>query len=276
MSNIRRIGLGTVQFGLPYGISNKIGQPDKNTVHEVLDLARANDISLLDTASAYGTAELLLGQLGTTGFRIVSKYTPPESNISIDEQLHTSLEMMQCESLYGYLSHRPQNLLRHPEQWDALKHLQDEGFVKKIGFSLNEPAELDALLEAGFHPDLIQIPVNYFDRRFIPYFDNLKSINTEIHARSVYLQGLFFLNDFPDRFKPVENVIRQLQQQITRLPAALLNFVLSDARIDQVVIGVQNKNQLQDVISDLDHSEILPELHLTISEDILMPSKWSH
>jgi aryl-alcohol dehydrogenase-like predicted oxidoreductase len=276
LSKISRIGLGTVQFGLPYGISNKTGQPDRNTVLEVLDLARSHDISLLDTASAYGTAELLLGQLGTAGFRIVSKYTPPESNISIDEQLHTSLEMMQCESLYGYLSHRPQNLLHHPEQWDSLKHLKDEGFVNKIGFSLNEPAELDALLEAGFQPDLIQLPVNYFDRRFLPYFDDLKSNNTEIHARSVYLQGLFFLKDFPDRFKPVEHVIRQLQNEVSRLPAALLNFVLSDSRIDQVVIGVQNKDHLLDVISDLDQSENLPELNLSISDDILMPSKWSH
>ncbi len=276
MSRISRIGLGTVQFGLPYGISNKTGQPDKNTVLEVLDLARSHDISLLDTASAYGTAELLLGQLGTTGFRIVSKYTPPESNISIDEQLHTSLEMMQCESLYGYLSHRPQNLLRHPEQWDALKNLQNEGFVKKIGFSLNEPAELDALLEAGFQPDLIQLPVNYFDRRFLPYFDDLKSNNTEIHARSIYLQGLFFLNEFSDRFNPVEDVIRNLQAEVSRLPAALLNFVLSDSRIDQVVIGVQNKDQLLDVINDLDQSENLPELNLSISDEILMPSKWSH
>jgi aryl-alcohol dehydrogenase-like predicted oxidoreductase len=276
LSRISRIGLGTVQFGLPYGISNKTGQPDKNTVLEVLDLARSHDISLLDTASAYGTAELLLGQLGTTGFRIVSKYTPPESNISIDEQLHTSLEMMQCESLYGYLSHRPQNLLRHPEQWDALKNLKNEGFVKKIGFSLNEPAELDALLEAGFQPDLIQLPVNYFDRRFLPYFDDLKSNNTEIHARSIYLQGLFFLNEFSDRFNPVEDVIRNLQAEVSRLPAALLNFVLSDSRIDQVVIGVQNNDQLLDVISDLDQSENLPELNLSISDDILMPSKWSH
>lgn len=276
MSKFSRIGLGTVQFGLPYGISNKTGQPDKNTVLEVLDLARSHDISLLDTASAYGTAELLLGQLGTTGFRIVSKYTPPESNISIDEQLHTSLEMMQCESLYGYLSHRPQNLLRHPEQWDALKNLQNEGFVKKIGFSLNEPAELDALLEAGFQPDLIQLPLNYFDRRFLPYFDDLKSNNTEIHARSVYLQGLFFLKNFSDRFNPVEDVIRHLQVEVSRLPAALLNFVLSDSRIDQVVIGVQNKDQLLDVINDLDQSENLPELNLSISDEILMPSKWSH
>lgn len=265
-----------MQFGLPYGISNKTGQPDKNTVLEVLDLARSHDISLLDTASAYGTAELLLGQLGTTGFRIVSKYTPPESYISIDEQLHTSLEMMQCESLYGYLSHRPQNLLRHPEQWDALKNLQNEGFVKKIGFSLNEPAELDALLEAGFQPDLIQLPLNYFDRRFLPYFDDLKSNNTEIHARSVYLQGLFFLKNFSDRFNPVEDVIRHLQVEVSRLPAALLNFVLSDSRIDQVVIGVQNKDQLLDVINDLDQSENLPELNLSISDEILMPSKWSH
>lgn len=276
MSKFSRIGLGTVQFGLPYGISNKTGQPDKNTVLEVLDLARSHDISLLDTASAYGTAELLLGQLGTTGFRIVSKYTPPESYISIDEQLHTSLEMMQCESLYGYLSHRPQNLLRHPEQWDALKNLQNEGFVKKIGFSLNEPAELDALLEAGFQPDLIQLPVNYFDRRFLPYFDDLKSNNTEIHARSVYLQGLFFLKKFSDRFNPVEDVIRNLQAEVSRLPAALLDFVISDSRIDQVVIGVQNKDQLLDVISDLDQSENLPELNLSISDEILMPSKWSH
>lgn len=276
MNNTSRLGLGTVQFGLPYGISNRLGQPDKQTVAEILDLARGYGMELLDTASAYGTAELVLGSIGVSDFKVVSKYMPPESYMSIDEQLHNSLEMLKCDSLYGYLSHRPQNILKRPEQWEALQQLKSDGFVQKIGYSLNEPAELDALLELGMIPDLIQVPVNYLDRRFIPYFDDLKASGTEIHARSVFLQGLFFLKEFTQRFDPVKDIITGLQASIGNLPASLLNYVLVDPRIDHVVIGIQNPDQLADIIQGLDQTEPLPELTITISDDIVMPSKWSH
>jgi len=271
-----RIGLGTVQFGLPYGISNHTGQPDKATVRSVLDLALRNEISLLDTASAYGTAELVLGELGSDGFQIVSKYMPPESNVSIVEQLHSTLEILKHDSLFGYLSHRPQNLLKHPEQWDVLSEQKSAGFIQKIGYSLNHPAELDLLLGAGLIPDLVQIPVNYFDRRFVPYFETLKSHGTEIHARSTYLQGLFFLRDFPQRFTPIAPVVRELQASISNLPAALLAHVLNYKHIDKVIIGVQNPAQLSDVLDALGSAEALPEFSEQLPDEILMPSKWSH
>lgn len=271
-----RIGLGTVQFGLPYGIANRTGQPDKHTVKSVLNLAMDNEISLLDTATAYGTAELVLGELGTDGFQIVSKYMPPESNVSIVEQLHNTLGILNHDLLYGYLSHRPQNLLKHPEQWEVLNEQKSAGFIQKIGYSLNEPSELDQLLEAGLIPDLVQIPVNYFDRRFEPYFEILKSHGTEIHARSAYLQGLFFLRDFPERFTPIASVVKDLQASISNLPAALLAHVLNYNHIDKVIIGVQNPSQLTDVLESLDSAEPLPEFTLQLSDDILMPSKWSH
>lgn len=271
-----RIGLGTVQFGLPYGIANRTGQPDKHIVKSVLNLALRNEISLLDTASAYGTAELVLGELGTDGFLIVSKYMPPESNVSIVEQLHSTLETLRHDSLYGYLSHRPQNLLKHPEQWEVLNEQKSAGFIHKIGYSLNEPSELEQLLEAGMVPDLIQIPVNYFDRRFVPFFETLNSHGTEIHARSAYLQGLFFLRDFPERFTPIAPVVRELQDSISNLPAALLAHVLNYNHIDKVIIGVQNPTQLSDVLESLESAEPLPEFSMHLSDDILMPSKWSH
>jgi aryl-alcohol dehydrogenase-like predicted oxidoreductase len=265
-----------VQFGLPYGIANRTGQPDKSTVKSVLELALNNDISLLDTASAYGTAELVLGELGTDGFQIVSKYMPPESNVSIVEQLHSTLETLRHDSLYGYLSHRPQNLLKHPEQWEVLNEQKEAGFIRNIGYSLNEPAELDLLLEAGMIPDLVQIPVNYFDRRFVPYFETLKSLGTQIHARSAYLQGLFFLRDFPERFTPIAPIVRALQENTEHLPAALLAHVMSHANIDKVLIGVQNPAQLTDVLNSLDTAEKLPDFNEQLPDDILMPSKWSH
>jgi aryl-alcohol dehydrogenase-like predicted oxidoreductase len=271
-----RIGLGTVQFGLPYGIANRTGQPDKHTVKSVLELALRNDISVLDTASAYGTAELVLGELGTDGFHVVSKYMPPESNVSIEEQLHNTLEILKHNSLFGYLSHRPQNLLKHPEQWEVLNEQKSEGFIHKIGYSLNEPSELDQLLEAGMIPDLVQIPVNYFDRRFVPYFESLKSLGTEIHARSAYLQGLFFLRNFPERFNPIAPIVRELQTSISHLPAALLAHVLDYKHIDKVIIGVQNPAQLSDVLESLDDAKSLPEFTEHLPDDILMPSKWSH
>ena len=82
-----KLGLGTVQFGLPYGISNANGQTSAEEVKAILQAAAQHGISLLDTASAYGNAEAVLGKNDLRNFRIVSKYITPVAENSIEQQL---------------------------------------------------------------------------------------------------------------------------------------------------------------------------------------------
>lgn len=269
-----KVGLGTVQFGLPYGISNKAGQTDSIEVTKILKTAKTYKIQVLDSASAYGNSEDVLGQNDLSSFKMVSKFMP-DSMEDISNQLETSLEKLGIQKLHGYLAHRPLNILENPAQWDKLLEFKSKSKVDKIGFSLNEPMELEQLIDKGYIPDLIQVPYNYFDRRFEPYIKDLKKEGCEIHTRSAFLQGLFFMNPnrLDDFFEEVKLPISQLQKK-EFLNGALLKFAVQQPFIDRVIIGVETNKQLVENLTNLELASILPELQYKINENILIPSRW--
>jgi|25_taG_2_1085351.scaffolds.fasta_scaffold00143_29 aryl-alcohol dehydrogenase-like predicted oxidoreductase len=275
MVNRDKIGLGTVQFGLPYGISNKHGQTAKEEVVKILDTAKSYNIKVLDSASAYGSSEDVLGQNELSYFKMVSKFMPPSKEEGISVQLNQSLKKLGLKSFYGYLAHRPMDIIDHPEHWEELQRFKVEAKVVKIGFSLNELLELERLLGKGYYPDLVQVPYNYFDRRFETVIKELKSRGCEIHTRSAFLQGLFFMNphELDEFFDEVKPLIAQLHEKLP-LNGALLKFVLDKPFIDRVIIGVEDESQLLQNIESLENAPDLPELENKIADDILIPSKW--
>ena len=271
-----KLGLGTVQFGIPYGINNVAGKTSENEVKEILNYASLNEIECIDTASAYGNAEDVIGKNDLSNFKVVSKFMPPVGGDSVSKQLNESLTKLKIGSLYGYIAHRPLVLLNDSNCWEELELLKKEGLVKKIGFSLNEVSELETLLEHGLIPDLIQVPYNYFDSRFEKQMISLKNNGCEIHTRSTFLQGLFFsdtdkLSTYFDEVKPIINL---LQKNINYLSASLLNYVLRKNFIDKVIVGVENVSQLKQNIETLISAEMLPVNAFSVSENILMPAKW--
>ncbi|MBS1514068.1 MAG: aldo/keto reductase [Bacteroidetes bacterium] len=271
-----KVGLGTVQFGLDYGISNKSGRTNSEEVSKILQYASENDIDTLDTASAYGEAEKILGENNLGGFRVISKFMPPNEKETIKVQLQQSLEKLKQKNIYGYLAHRPMDVLENPNQWDELLKAKEEKLVTKIGFSLNKPEELTKLLEKNFIPDLIQVPYNYFDNRFQEQMIDLHSKGCEIHTRSAFLQGLFFMESesLSSHFDEVKPEIKNLQNSIKNLSGSLLKFVCDCSYIDRVIIGVENLSQLKDNLNGISTAENLPVITKNISENILMPSLW--
>jgi len=273
---LNKIGIGTVQFGTDYGISNSNGQTTLEEVEEIIHYAKENNIHYLDTAYAYGNAEEVLGQFELSDFRIISKYIPQDSMQSYD-QFEATLNRLNQNSLYGYMAHRPLDLIKNNKKnWKILLNLKSNKRVKKIGGSFNCIEELEQVLEAGIELDVIQVPYNYFDRRFEKSMIVLKSTGCEIHTRSAFLQGLFFcdvetLNPFFEEIKPL---LRQIQT-CQNLSGQLLKFVLEKNFVDVVNIGVNNLKQLKQNIENIqDVDSTLPQLENRIRTEILTPSKW--
>lgn len=273
-----KLGLGSVQFGIPYGISNTDGQTTPAEVGEILSVASINGINTIDTASSYGNAESVLGENRLDNFQIVSKYMNPPRGVLIEKQLLKTLSDLRVNSLYGYLAHQPIEILNSPAQWEELKTFQLKKLVKKIGFSLNRPEELDTLLNKGYIPDIIQVPFNYLDNRFETMMNMLKQKECEIHTRSVFLQGLFFRDpcNLPRYFDLVKPVLSKLQSLELFLPGALLSFVAEKSFIDKVILGVENKQQFLQNLSAMETGVkyALPVLEDFIPENILTPSNW--
>jgi aryl-alcohol dehydrogenase-like predicted oxidoreductase len=277
MSLIHKIGLGSVQFGLNYGISNFNGQTPINEVKKILNFAQANNIQLIDTASAYGDSERVIGELNENRFKIVSKFLPPKLDESITIQFQETLDKLQTKSIFGYLAHRPLNLLENTLIWKELIELKAQNKIEKIGFSLNQPEEYFALKKVGLLPDLVQVPFNYFDHRFLKIIIELKERGCEVHTRSTFLQGLFFMdpNQLSDHFNEVKSTLIDLQNKHNnQLNGVLMKHVLENEFIDKVILGTENLNQLKNNINALESAPNIDHFNFHFSDSILVPSNW--
>ncbi|MHA8095473.1 aldo/keto reductase [Aquirufa lenticrescens] len=277
MLDFSRIGIGSVQFGLDYGISNKNGKPSQKEIALILDSASDLGINLIDTANSYGNSEIIIGRFNNARFDCVTKFLPELSNGSIEYQLNQSLNNLKSKSLYGLLAHRPYDLVQNPLQWDKLNELKKKGKVKKIGFSFSSPEEFYEISAKSFLPDIVQLPYNYFDNRFENIIKDLKSSGCEIHSRSTFMQGLFFMNveDLPTFFDEVKPAIRLLQETYKGTVASvLLKYVLNNKNIDKIVVGVQSKFELEQMVHSIDISSKLNRLEFTVDNSILQPSLW--
>lgn len=264
-----KLGLGTVQFGLNYGISNKIGKIPQAEVAQILKKAREK-IDFLDTAFHYGESEAVLGSVLDRGssFKMITKTRQFKKGVIarqdaevLKSDFQNSLKLLKQESVYGLLMHRPDDLssdlLAENAEWlfDALLELKSSGRVKKIGISIYTPEQGARILER-FPVDLIQLPLNWLDQRFLEngFLARLKTRGIEIHARSVFLQGLLLmdpdtLSDFFDPFKAHLQACRDRFQKagLSRLEAAL-QFVLGQKNMDGLVFSVTSVRELEEIL----------------------------
>jgi aryl-alcohol dehydrogenase-like predicted oxidoreductase len=276
MNPISKIGLGTVQFGIPYGISNQLGQTPEVEVTSILKYAKETGIDVLDTASAYGASEKVLGKNNLHSFKVVSKFILQENGKNLSAQLNETLESLNLTSIYGYLAHRPMDIVNNPKIWDALNEYKGKGIIKKTGFSFNEVNEIERVLSKNIIPDIVQVPFNYLDNRFQPYMIDLKQKGCEIHTRSPFLQGLFFMNtnNLSSFFDDIKPILNQLQQFGDELPGMLMNFCIGKPFVDKVIFGVNTLEQLKDNLKNILNANNLPLIAKKVSEIILIPSKW--
>lgn len=252
--NLSKLALGSVQFGLDYGINNADGIVQFEEVKRILDIAFSNNIRTIDTARLYGNSEAILGQIDLNNWQIVSKFSSKLDENSMADEFLLSTKHLQLKKLYGYIAHSADVLIKNPIYWGQLKSLKDQGLISRIGFSIYKPEQLEKLLDLGCIPDLVQVQYNLLDRRFEPYFEPLKNLNCEIHTRSAFLQGLFFKEHIPDYFLPIKSILKEIQflyPNTFERAAFLLAFCLKNPLVDKVVIGVQSAKELQDNIDAL-------------------------
>ena len=166
-----KLALGTVQFGMNYGLANSSGQVSLDNAEEILFKARSAGIDTLDTAIAYGDSEQVLGELDLNGFQVVTKLPEVPDvdgvHIWIKEQFSGSLSRLKSSRVHALMLHRPTQLMSGIGQdiWDTLIAFKSNGMIEKIGISIYSPDELNQIVDR-FPIDLVQVPVNIFDRSF--------------------------------------------------------------------------------------------------------------
>jgi aryl-alcohol dehydrogenase-like predicted oxidoreductase len=288
-AGVRKLGLGTVQFGLDYGISNAGGKTAPDEVRRILAAAAGDGLRVLDTASLYGESEEVLGGCWPArhDFRVVTKtprLTGPDAPELLERTLARSLKRLGLDAVYGLLVHHADDLLspRGAPLVRRLETVRDRGLAQRIGFSCYSAAEIDAVLQL-FTPDLVQLPLNVFDQRLLAsgHMEKLKERGVEIHARSVFLQGLLLMAPevLPPYFEPLKQHLagyrRALAEaSLTPLEAAL-GFATGLDQVDAVLVGVNNLSQLQEISGNACCIESSFFADFSIADaEILTPSNW--
>ena len=254
-----RLCLGTVQFGLAYGITNQSGQVPEEEVQQILDLASTSGIDLLDTAQSYGTAESVLGRCWPKKAprKLISKLPAGATSQDWEESLIDSLQRLQATKLNGFLLHRASDLLTPDGDalLDWLESLRHRQLVERIGVSIYESSELEGLPLDRLQ--LVQLPLSVYDQRLIHdgTVGYLKDLGIAVHVRSVLLQGLLLQppQDWPAHLKPAfrehhDRWLKHLHQRKLSPLAGALGFIRSCEGVEAVLCGVVSRQELAEVL----------------------------
>ena len=285
---MNRIVLGGAQLGLPYGILNGGETLSREEVARILDTAVDHGIDSIDTAIAYGQSESIIGETSQNRFNIISKLPPLPVDISnvsewVHSQVQGSLSRLKCTSLDALLLHRPQDLTgaQGAELYAAIGSLMAEKMIHRFGVSIYSPDDLEGIIDT-FEIHVVQAPLNVFDRRILGVTDQLSALNIEVHARSVFLQGVLIANpkDRPRRFEPWSEHFALFDEWVrssgVSAMACCMGFALQQPGIAKLVIGTTSAESLDEIMNSIPNSVLEAPTHLQSSvEQLIDPRFWN-
>lgn len=285
-----KLALGSVNFGMNYGLTNYAGKMSKIEIAKILSEAEVAGIKVIDTAQAYGDSEAQIGALsGHRRFEVVTKIginlEKDWVSNSVTRLVKQSCNRLNQSTLYAVLLHGPEVLLGDQGRMiiNELIALKEQNIISKIGVSIYSPeilGEISKLMQL----DIVQAPFNIFDQQIMSsgWSDKLKSNGTEIHTRSVFLQGLllmqqsnlpkYFRCNWPGLFNSWYKFLATNEADAVDIA---LNFVLKKNWIDKVVVGVDSVSQLRSLVKVEKSFITMDSPQLECSDiNLINPSNW--
>jgi aryl-alcohol dehydrogenase-like predicted oxidoreductase len=278
---LNKLALGTAQFGFNYGITNFQGQVQTSEVQSILSFAKSHGITTLDTAPGYGKSEQVLGEIGINGFQVITKTEPLTSGVNkVIQAFIKSIDSLEVECVEGLLIRAKDIKDKDIDAlYSELYKLKQDKLINKIGFSAYSPEQVDSLL-INFDFDLIQVPLNIFDVRLAGggQLNALKDKDVEIHARSIFLQGILLdIDNLPKYFNSWKEQFYEYHLMVQESGMSLLeyalNFVLNISEIDKVIVGVNSKQQLEEIVQAAS-GQFTSEAYPINEIKLLNPSLW--
>jgi uncharacterized protein len=287
MRGLEKLCLGTVQFGLKYGINNKIGLLSDDEIFQILDFSFQNGIIKLDSADAYGSAIDMIGRYhrqSSNKFEINSKFTL--SSRGLESVLEESLIRLHVDRLHLYQFHDYGEFEKNPETHQQVIALKKSQLINQIGVSVYSNEEMMKLSGYDFI-DVIQFPFNLLDN----HSQRQKAMQLciergkTLHARSVFLQGLFYkdFDEYPDKLRQLLPYTKKLIEISSKanipMSQLALNYALQESDVDTVIIGVDSLAQLKENVENslkLIPPSIMDEINkIHIKQNqLLSPKNW--
>jgi hypothetical protein len=284
-----RLSLGTVQFGLPYGVANTEGQVDEKAAHKILRLAQDHGIRSLDTASSYGSSESVIGAFGSDRWRITTKLAALPDDCEditdwVEGEIRGSLGRLDATAVHAVLLHRPDDLLgpNGDRLHEALDACRTQGLFHAQGVSLYSTDDLERFV-GRFHIDAVQLPFNILDRELVigGHSRALRDLGIEVQVRSIFLQGLLLLPlaEQLRRFPAGEAAWRALAEWTAQSGIspyeACVRFALGQADLDAIIVGVDSTEHLAALLAVAAKPPLdVPASIACADADVIDPRRW--
>lgn len=291
--------LGTVQFGMDYGIRGR-KKPSAEDSVSLLNFAVANGIDAIDTSALYGDSEMVVGRflkqspVGRNSLFVVSKFGVEEFDgmsasrcgqklVDVAKQ---SLARLSLDYLDAYICHVP-NAVRDDRIIMAMARLRESGLARSVGFSVYEPEDAETAINTG-EIDFLQLPLSVLDQRMVRcrILDLAAERGVRVHSRSAYVQGLALMKseDVPGYLAGIKPKIKELED-LCRIAgvsrqALALAYVRQFNKISHVVFGVHDIKQLRETIESFGShvpSAVVTEasrIFADVDSALVMPNKW--
>lgn len=297
--NLSRLMLGTVQFGMPYGIANRIGQPAYDDIRAIVAAALDGGVNCFDTAAAYGNSEAILGRVlqdlkagaqvvVVTKVKALEPYEladPILAERAIEKSVATSRQLLHLDCLPVVLFHRETDAL----YLDVLEKLKSRGWLSYAGVSCeNQPGPAAAFVASG-QAAALQLPANILDRRHLRsgVFQTAAAAGVAVFIRSVYLQGLLVMPppEIPPSLRglaPVCESVASIADQAGITPAELaVRYMLSQEGVTSVLTGVETVRQIRENLDCFSRGPLPSDMAAAVEqavpelpETLLTPAKW--
>lgn len=297
---MKKLVLGTAQLGIDYGINNKKGKPSYDEAFDILNLAYENNIRILDTASAYGESEKIIGSYmkkENREFKIATKLPKYTVDCSISEfvnnQVDRSLKNLKIQKINYYFIHNLSDILKQSNIFNMLIDLKKNGVIENIGISIYDVDEYEYIVyNLSNFIDIIQLPYNILDLRWTKnkLLSNAKEYEFEIFIRSVFLQGFLFLDKekaeeiHAGAYKYLKQIKDFCLKKNIEISQIAIEYVKSQSFLDYLIVGCENTTQLKEIIhyfnykDDLLQNEILEfalQNFANVEKEIFDPRTWS-
>ncbi len=281
--------LGTVQFGLNYGINNTSGKVSLSDSLKILNCAYENGIKILDSAEAYGNAHEVIGKFHSKNpekiFKVITKL-PNQINDNIAKKVDGYLKELNINQIDTLMFHSYKSYNNNIKNLGIFNRLKSEKKIKKLGVSVYTNDEIKKII-LNNDIDVIQLPFNLFDNVNLrdDILQKAKIKGKIIHTRSALLQGLFF-KDKNDSNETVQNLKSELnllydisKRDNVSISELALSYCLKQKTIDNVLIGVDSTDQLIDNIKAVKYNLKQKTINSINSikvqnTDLLNPSLW--
>lgn len=263
--SISRMSLGTVQLGMNYGISNTLGQPDEKRSFAMLASALENGVNSVDTARVYGNSEEVLGhffaqykgQLPYITTKIPDLETEDAKGIEKEmiSYVETSLEKLGLKKVDNIMLHAAKDLIRDGDKIaPVMESLIRRGYTDAVGVSVYTGEDIDRMLQYDVYTTT-QVPMSIFDQRLIQhgYLARLQERGVTVFVRSVFLQGLFFMD--PERFtdrqliecasEPIRKIREYADREEMTVAELAIAFIRDLVGVSSLVLGADTEDQVK-------------------------------